>query len=292
MAERYDLLITSVGYEARSRYIAEIVGTVAARKVAFNFDSPGVLSFDQNLRVVRALGFEVRPIDDQFAGALRRLLEDATDQGVRAIGIDISSLTKFHIAEVVDVFHESNLELSVDFLYAPASSASWVPVDAPIQYAEPIHPAFASWTDDPLLPLVAVIGTGAEANLALGVAEQLDVSGVYAFSPSGADAEFDRISADANHDFFLANYVVRSSTYDLLAPFELFSRLESLLYGLTAETRIALVPLGPKIFALCSLLASLASGRAATVWRFSFGVAERPADVQAAGVVVSLRVTW
>jgi hypothetical protein len=291
-SDHFDLLIIAIGYEERSRHVAQTLGDVASRKVAFCFPSSGVLSFDENLEIATEAGFSTCELTDSFADDFSTLLEDVWAAGGRTVGIDVSSFTKFHLAEMVDGMSERMVEgLEVDFFYAPASSDEWVATDSPIQVAEPIHPAFASWTDDPTLPLVAIIGLGVEENLALGVAEQLDVSGVYAFTPSGSDSGFDAMGAEANHEFFLADYVVRSSSYSLLSPFDLFSRLESLIYGLRSQSRIALVPLGPKIFALCSLLATVASGRAATVWRFSRGLSDEPKDVRAAGAIVSLRVS-
>lgn len=291
MANELDLLLTVVGYESRSLHVAEKLSAHSGAKVAFSFGSDGVLLFDRNLQRSVELGFEIRAIDEGFSTVVSTLLRHHYEQGARAVGIDISSMTKLHIAEVVDVLIELNADgLAVDFLYAPADSAGWAATDAPIQVAEPIHPAFSSWVDDPALPLVAIIGLGVEENLALGVAEQLDVAGVYAFSPRGSDPVFDRMGSEANREFFVANYLVRSSSYDLLSPFDLFARLESLIYGIGDDCRIAIVPLGPKIFALAGLLATVASRRSATVWRFSHGISDEPADVKPAGPVVSLRV--
>ncbi len=291
-AEQFAVLIVAVGYELRSRHVAEKYHSRAARGVALAFPSPGEHSFDENMARLSELGFEIQPIDDHLANRLSSLLE-SLDDGHRHIGIDVSSFTKFHLAEIVETLAERADEtLTVDFLYAPASSEGWKARGGPIRVAEPVHPAFASWTDDPSWPLTAIIGLGVEENLALGVAEHLDVSAVYAYSPAGSDSGFDAMGMHANSAFFLADYVVRSSSYDLLAPFELFTRLESLVYGLRPESRVAIVPLGPKIFALCALLATIVSDRATTVWRFSEGPGSETTDVAPAGPVVSLRVEF
>ena len=291
-ADAFALLVVAVGYETRSRHVAEVYHTRARRKVALAFPTPGELSFEENMAFLVAAGFEVEPVDNRFADRLSNLLE-SLGEGEHHVGIDVSSFTKFHLAEIVDTLRTRvGARFSVDFLYAPASSAGWQTHGRPIRVAEPVHPAFASWTDDPLWPLTAIIGLGVEATLALGVAEHLDVSAVSAFSPTGSDLGFDQMGENANSAFFLADYVVRTSSYDILAPFELFTRLESLVYGLRLESRIAIVPLGPKIFALCALLATVVSGRATTVWRFSGGPGEDNTDVSPAGPVVSLRVEF
>lgn len=291
-ADQFALLIVAVGYEERSRHVAEMLSGTSARKIALAFQSDGVLSYDDNVRLVEDQGFEIIGVDGRVTEHLSEVL-DQLGPDDRHIGVDISSFTKFHLAEIVDCLRSRpQMRFSVDFLYSPASSEGWETHGHPIQVAEPIHPAFASWVDDPSWPLTAIIGLGVEKNLALGVAEYLDVSSVYSFSPTGSDPGFDEMGAAANEEFFLADYVARTSTYDLLEPFDLFARLESLVYGLRPESRIAIVPLGPKVFALCALLATLVSGRAATVWRFSSGVLDSPTDVRAAGPIVSLRVDF
>lgn len=285
-----DLLIVAIGYEERSRFVAETLAAVSSRRVAFSFRSDGVGSFDRNLAVSQDAGFEVLPLDDNFEMQFKQLLAFAPKEGYH-IGIDVSSFTKFYLAEIVDSLasHKGH-PIDVDFLYAPASSEGWEVPDSPIRIAEPVHPSFASWIDDPSQPLTAIIGLGVEDNLALGVTEHLDVSAVYAFTPTSADKGFQTMGDRANQEFFLADYVVRRAEYDILNPFGLFARLESLVYGLNSQSRIAIVPLGPKIFALCAFLASALAERSTTVWRFSAGDSDSPVDVKASGEIVALGV--
>jgi hypothetical protein len=295
--DRYDVLIAALGYEGRASYIAQQIGDDANQRVAFSFESASVLSFDANVAAFEQLGFVIHPLSDEdWQNRILHFIEESGGLGMEGdgckIAIDISCFTRFHLAVIVDylVTLGATNPLSVDFLYAPASSKNWEIGANTIQIADPIHPAFVSWADDPSWPLTAVIGVGAEDGLALGVAEYLDVSSVYAFVPYGSDAGFDDLSENANRQFFVEDYVVRRSPYDVLEPFELFSRLESLVYGLSDSSRVALIPLGPKIFALCALLVCVASDEGATVWRFSNGTNLPPVQREAAGAILSLRV--
>lgn len=291
-AEYYSVFIAALGYEQRSRHVAEQLSDRAKRKIAFAFDSPGIFSFNANQTHLTQSGFEILPLSEDFTIDLESILRSLGDDAL-PLGIDISSFTKFHLAQIVDVLKEhAGPRLEVDFFYAPASSTGWSTHGNPIRVAEPIHPAFASWSDDPLWPLTAIIGLGVEENLALGVAEHLDVSTVYAFRPDGSDPDFTALGLEANSAFFATDYVLRTAVYDLQDPFDLFTRLESLVYGLRPESRVAIIPLGPKIFALCALLTSIVSGRATTVWRFSGGTVPASSDVVAAGPIVSLRVVF
>ncbi len=287
---RLDLLVVALGYEERSAHVAGQLASRAQRKVALAFEGPETLSFGNNSEKLSVLGFSVESVQANVGAQVASLIA-ALPADASAVGIDISSFTRLQLAQMLDELLFSTLRrLDVTFLYAPAASDGWERESGPMVVAKPIHPAFTSWIDDPALPLAAIIGVGVEDNLALGVAEYLDVSSVYAFVPVGGDPGFDSLNAKANRDFLGTNYVVRRSEYDVLDPFRLFSRIESLIYGIGPETRVAVVPLGPKLFTLCGILAAVASGRAATVWRFSFSDATTPVDRFAAGPVTSLHL--
>lgn len=290
MADHFDLLVVALGYEDRSAHVALTLGDRAERKVAMAFETNQTLSYGSNALELERLGFEIVPIDDDAGAQILDFVEHL-HESERSIGVDVSSFTRLQLAQIVDALvQEPAFSVSIDFLYAPAQSGGWESETGPIIVAEPIHPAFTSWTDDPTRPLAALIGVGVENNLALGVAEYLDVSNVYAFVPAGGDPGFDELNEAANHDFLGTSYVVHRADYDLRQPFELFARLESLVYGISPDTRVAIVPLGPKLFALCGLLASAISDRSATVWRFSWNGASDPVDRKAAGPVSSLRM--
>jgi hypothetical protein len=56
--------------------------------------------------------------------------------------------------------------------------------------------------------------------------------------------------------------------YDVDQPFDLFTKLESLIAGVGTRSNCILLPFGPKIFALCALLVACLHPDAA-VWRVS-----------------------
>lgn len=294
---QYDGIIAALGYEARATYIAQHVTAAREHRLALSFESRGVLSFDKNEQLFVELGYVLSPLSHQeWVASVTDFLTSisAPIDGVPRIAIDISCLTRLHLATLVEALASlpESSAVSVDFLYAPASSDEWINEPVMIQVAEPVHPAFVSWSDDPSWPLTAIIGVGAEDTLALGVAEYLDVAAVYAYAPYGLDAKFDSLSEKANRQFFVEDYLVRRSEYNVLQPFELFARLESLVYGLSEESRIAIVPLGPKVFALCALLVATSSSDAVTIWRFSSGSSHTPVERWAAEAIVSLRVEF
>jgi len=290
-APSYDLLIVALGYETRSSYIASELHERATAKLALDLDGDRIFSYNTNRSLLKTLGFTIVAPSSDLASVVTSSLSDLAATR-SCIGIDVSSFTRLQLAQIIEgvLSTTSTSHTRVDFLYAPASSAGWENQEGPIMVARPVHPAFTSWADDPSLPLTAVIGVGVETNFALGVTEFLDASSVLAFVPYGGDAEFDEMNAAANHEFFLSSDVVRRAEYDLLKPYDLYVKLESLMYSLVQEQRLAVVPLGPKMFALCSLLATASLDAAATVWRFSPADAGVPVDRVASGAIANLTI--
>lgn len=273
-ASSYHLVLACLGYEPRCVHVASLLSDCSEVKLASSFDSEHMLAFDTNKMNLEGLGFEVVPhssksINDFLAERLRGLVA----VGDITVAVDISSITRDRLARVLLAIVEFAKERSVyvDFWYSPPKFDPNVSKDPTIQIAEPILPEFSGMAADPLLPVTAIIGVGFEPNLALGVAEYLDVSRVYAFVPTGHDSQFDREVAEGNAAFFRGRSVVSRSEYDVYRPFELFARLESLTYGLAQSQRVCLVPLGPKLFGLCAMLAALRSESPIAVWRFSSG---------------------
>lgn len=268
----YDLLVVALGYEPRSSSLAQKISSSAPDKIAFSFETEGLLAFDSNRAILAELGFDERPLAD-LCGFVGRYIRDWSDSSPPRIAVDISSFTRAVLADSLVTLHElsSGFRFGVDFYYSPPLFDQHTDPSAVIEHAGLLGPRFSGITSDPFDPMVCILGVGYEPELALGVTEFLDVSYVYAFVPSGHDERYDQAVVEANKELFSASGGVKRSPYDLRDPYGLYTRLESLMYGLGGVARIALVPLGPKIFSLCSLLAALETGLPVAAWRFSAG---------------------
>ncbi|GAA4119760.1 hypothetical protein GCM10022415_20280 [Knoellia locipacati] len=293
-SDRYDLLLGTLGYEPRCIQVPSKLAGIADSKLAWAFDSKGVLAFDENHAWYSDAGFPIAwGSESSLTDALTLAISPFAQRGGDlSLAIDISCMSRNLIAELLLALDRlaDGHSIFVDFWYSPAQFDPAASKDATIQIAKPISPEFAGITSDPLLPVSAVIGVGYEPNLALGVSEYLDAAQVYAFSPRGHDPGFDEASDAANSTFFLAPNLVRRSEYDIRRPLELYARLESLTYGISRNSRVAVVPLGPKIFALCALLVAMRSDQPLTVWRFSGGDGINVRPTRAGGEPVHLSV--
>lgn len=287
----YDFLVVVHGYEPRSADVARRVGGSADRKIALAYDAPGLFAFDENGRLLRSMGFTLLPAELSSVQLIAAEIRGAAADRHVEVGIDISSMSRALLAPLLIALENvsESVSFAVDFWYMPPMFDASVHPTAAIETAELLHPRFAGLAADPLKPVAAIVGVGYEPNLGLGVSEYLDVASVYAFVPFGHDTQFDQATEEANRSLFLGETPCRRAEYDLTDPYDLYVRLESLMYGLARTNRVAVVPLGPKIFSLCSILAAMQSDSPAAIWRFSSGQAAA-APHRSGGEPIKLRV--
>lgn len=290
----YDLLIVGCGYESRSRAVTEELSGRFDELVALDYRSGRVHSYEENRAFFEAA--EARFIADvEGVGRLEltRLLERVTsgkDESHARIGVDISSLDRDRIAILVTAIlkHLPGV-FEVDFWYSEGAfgaalkgSAGHIMVNRPAITLE-------GWSSRPDWPLAAIAGLGFEAELSLAALESLEPAETYLFQGRGHDSRFSEIVAARNKTLFESTRGA-SAFYDVNQPFSLFKDLEGLVHQLISRNRVVLVPVGPKIFALCSCLVAAGYEDEVAVWRVSSDSAREPEERKASGQIVGLTV--
>jgi hypothetical protein len=290
LLERYDLMVAALGYEARCRHAAGELKGRYDHGVAIKFAERNVLAFEANLAWFVDEGFRVAA---DWIDALSLI-----DQGdYRTILIDVSSMTRPLMAELVRWLSTDRRSYRVDFLYSPALYAPPSQGTAPQTYSGPVTPAYAGWSNTPDLPLSAVIGVGHEAGRALGVLEYLEPAVAWIFIPSSSDQPdhqlpYDEAIRKINGDLYSVIPDEQYVGYDVSNPFQCFEALESIVYGLKGRSRPVIAPFGPKLFALVSILVAESFYPDVTVWRVSGGQFDVPIDHQPMGPVYRLPVEF
>jgi hypothetical protein len=137
----------------------------------------------------------------------------------------------------------------------------------------------------------AVVGLGYEQDKALGAVEHLQPGEVWVFAPHSAVEEYSVALKKANQVLLDTVPSSHRLVYEVGQPFDCFVTLESLVDRLAEEANVILLPFGPKLFALCSLLVAWLHSDVA-VWRVSAGKGEMPQDRRASGYVYGLRVEF
>jgi hypothetical protein len=296
LAEPYDWLFVTLGYEERARHVAQSVVKSAARRTAWAFDDNKVLSYRDNEAFLRSERFE---IVEEGLGSPQKWIAEAAEHGevdrcVVRVAVDVSSGSRRRIAQWIEAASMWNgpSPFEVDFLYAMARFAQPAEEEVPNTEAGPVLRSFAGWATNPAAPAILILGLGYERDQAIGAVEYIEPAEVWAFDPSGADAEYSSSIKLANEQLWsMRPKAPRRIRYDPAQVFQTFGVIEGLLASLVRRSRPVILPFGPKVFALAALLAARFHPETA-VWRVSAGASGRPVQRTASGVVVGLRVRF
>lgn len=271
-----DIAICALGYESRCTEVAKRF--FRSRRIGFAIGFGKNLEFDyeKNSKFFEEEGFSIyRDVgDEEFSAVLDDIFNlDALSRRGEPINvaIDISSFDRFRLASIVTIVHgmqklgtinEVAYFYSVGLYARPSSDFSYN------TRLHPVHPSFVGTRPDPLAPISAIIGLGYEREKAIGAAEFLEASDVFAFLPKSAIAEY-YISVQQSNALLLHQLSShRKIDYSVADPAALVFDLSSVVRGLARKSSVIMIPLGPKIFALaCMLTARLHPNT--SVWRMS-----------------------
>jgi len=295
-----DLFISVIGYESRSIFAAKQFSAYASTKIALMFNERQVGNFPKNSKWYEDNKFVIVGYDPlKFLQQLETLLfEENRKKGVShaplSLLIDISSMSRRMIAQIVHglFISKSAQSIKLNFIYAPSI---YVPPDSdeiPVTISEPVIPEFAGWSTRPDLPASAILGLGYECGQALGTLEYLEPAAAWIFLPKGNDKSFDTEVTRTNQG--LLEVIEKSSIvpYAVNNPFECFCKMESLTFNLKQKSRPILIPFGPKIFALVTMLIALIHGPGITVWRVSGEQTGEPTDREPDGTLIGLNAQF
>lgn len=299
----YAAIVCSVGYEARARYIHQLADPDAFGATwAYEFEHNHVLSYSANLRHFGSAGetflepesaFEkhLRSLVDHRLSEVRQAQDSLGQPGPVRFAVDISSMDRDRLARTILAFAYCHEDVEIDFFYsfakfdgAFAGSEGRVIVNRSVE-------GFEGWTGNPSLPLVCVMGLGFESRLALAALETLEPTQTVWLVPNGFEPEYDEVVRSRNN-FAMAEGRSAASSYQAGRPYETLLDLETTVAGLSRQNRVVIVPLGPKIFALCAMLTSLVHDTNVGVWRLSADSERQAVDRAASGEVVGIRVRF
>lgn len=293
LRQRYDLAIVGVGYEARSRFIFSEVGLKAERWLALAFDSHQELSFRDNWRVFEGAGLSPEVTESRLCHkVVLREIESVGEEPSSKLNVvvDISVLDRTRIASILLGLLDTHRSMDVDFLYTPARFSPLEGSEPPVVVRDPIHERFSGWAENPDLPVALIVGLGHEHEKAVGAVEFLEPAATWAFLPRGQDEAYNEYVEVANRALFFVHPPRSCIPYEILDPFGCFESLESLVFGLKVRFRPVIVPFGPKMFALLSLIVGLLHAPDVSVWRVSSGHLQVPVDRVSDGSVTGLRL--
>ncbi len=294
----YDSALASVGYEKRSRQIPEVLTVTGA---AIPFRDKQELEFKRNLEFFREKDWNLLGAEDvdcysKVSTWLNELLQD--DRRPFRVAIDVSSMSRDRIADVVEALFDLpiDIELDVDFLYTPAVFQPPPPEDAqpPVFDVAPVSAYFAGWWNALDKPLYAIVGLGYELERAASALDVLEPEATQIYTPLGTDGRSLEAVREANQGLIDAPSLEdHEIVYEVADPFTCFRRLEASVARLVDGHRIAMVPLGPKIFSLIATLTAALHPVTTQVIRVSAGrrqgAVAQESDGTLYGLTLSLR---
>lgn len=294
--EEWDVLVGSVGFEARSSYVPLTWASKSRLRLASAFDTHKVLSYSENLAVLEKAGYEIEEHGElDIREWLYKRLADVQKPSMEplCVAVDTSSFSRGRLAQLLlgAIDLATSRPLVLDLAYAPADYSPPPTGDTAIKIFGPVATEFAGWAREQDMATSCVLGLGYEAERAVGALEYLEPIGAWAFTPSGVDARYDASVVLANKTVWDATPPPIRVDYRVDDPMWMFLELESLIFGLRNSTRPVLVPLGPKIFAAACLLVGVIHAPNVAVWRVSGGDSEEPFQRHAKGPIFALRAS-
>lgn len=292
--QEYDLAIATVGYEERARHIFSTVQPSARVKTACGFDAQKVFEYENNTTWFESNRFEVAHLtDESYDEWIQGVLNGVeTGNNPMRILIDISSTTRIRMARLlVSLRNFARVSVEATFVYSLASFTAPPTERHANSHVGPVTPEFAGWWEEPDRPLVAVVGLGYEQDKALGAVEHLQAAEIWTFTPVSEVSQYSPALLEANRTLLESVPANHQMNYRVQDPFECFAKLESLVYGLSQTKNAVLLPFGPKLFSLTSLLVALLYP-GLPVWRVSAERHEQPVNRRASGFVYGLGATF
>jgi hypothetical protein len=103
--------------------------------------------------------------------------------------------------------------------------------------------------------------------LSIGLVGQLEPRLSYCFWGAGVDWRFDKAVRGANFGFEFGGFNTKPIASNIKDPKGAFLQLESAAYGFTKGFRVIIIPMGPKLFTMLSVLLGMLYVGQIAVWR-------------------------
>lgn len=287
----FDLLVATCGYESRCSAVTKRSADKAARIVAFSYPENRTHSFGKNLAYFSTVGSVLHPSSlKEFVELLSSEFQTAVEATeTPRIAIDISSFNRERLGAIVSALGNLRkpLGVSVSFMYSMATFDSHREALETTVLANGPLDGFEGWTSDPSRPVACVVGLGFENVIALAALETLEPAHTVAFMAQSSDVRFqERVLSD--NASLLGSPEVAVVRYTMEDPFSTIHSLEGVVHALEDDYRVALVPLGPKLFATLALLVAWEYRSTVAVWRVSADQGGEVEDRIATGSFVDL----
>jgi hypothetical protein len=292
----FDIGIFGLGFESRCIFRHTILNKNCRNSIAIGFDYGQCTTYEKNNAYYQASMTKVEIVsDNQYVHCLKEEFKILNDVQELKILFDITSFNRYRIAAFIELIQDSfknKIKLDIYFTYSFSKYTPYVPNEKPITFSNYVSEKFSGWPSVPDRPLSLILGLGYESDRATGVFEFLEPTNVWALLPVGGEGGFDADVIKAN--VLLWDQVKEHTVeYSVNSPQQLFLSLDSVCSGCLRTDRVIILPQGPKLFTLCSLLVALLRTPEVGIWRISHQrdevVVDRVPSGRTANLMVSIR---
>jgi hypothetical protein len=291
------LWIASHGFESRSTSHLALDSSRARTRLSLGFDFPDESDVFTARRIAEEegqltqSGFTIDRVSDfEFERILQVEFSEGRVSGVARVVADISCMNRNRIASLIlACCFELSDGFDLDVIYFPSSFESHKHAYESLESLGPVHNQLSGWSEDTDLPLSLMVGMGTEPGRAEGIMEFLEPDIISLFEPVGDNPGFaEEIRRENKRVIDVAS---PTSKYLIRDPLSTYGLINATIDRLSTQSRLIIVPMGPKLFCALSITAALAHGVGVGVWKASAGKGIEPVDVKtdAEPVIVRMR---
>ena len=259
--EKIDFIIAASGFHYRCTYLSENIDLANTGKHLITYDDNNYINLrKENESVFIKLGF--LPVTEKARSGkeIEKLLDKVCRNNaseILNIIVDYSCMPKIWIATILDFISKNELpqqRINIFFAYTPKK---FLPnIKKIIDFIGPIIEPKDLLQNDKNLTLIAGLDNHYESILKL--TKDINPQKIYAFVPDPAfDEAYSKSVLEKNKPLLEKIGYENIIKYPANKQEEINSILTSLCLEVRLNSRIIIVPLGPKTFALTSLLLSL-----------------------------------
>lgn len=251
-----DLFITSLSYESRCTNIARMLESQSCRKIALTRNNHlKEYSFRNNLEYYNQKDFEIIEVDGEVPD-IGRIFQNSSEKEINVI-FDCTSMSQRWYYEFFRWFWESQDDFTNARLRIVYTMAGFVDEGTPGKVRK-VEDFINTGTKQRNPKLALILGLGHEPNVSETIYKLIKPDLVYLFyADPSADKRFVEEVFVNNHALINATSIRNLIAYPISNGQVIYQNLINTILPLRNEYSVILIPQGPKIFSVASMLVQI-----------------------------------
>ena len=291
--ESFDLAIYGLGYESRSISSFENYKSITKRNIVIGYErNQECLQYQTNKNKFSENNVEI--YEDKCDVVIAKIRDIISTLGKKRIDclIDITVMSRHRLASIIIILLDYLPSKSKITISYNSSKLIFPPSDIqPMHHIGPISESLSGELGSLSKPTSLIFGLGYEKDKALGVYNYFDSSYTFLFIPKNSEHDFEKYVIENNKQLIEDTPKSNVFYYDISKPYVTYVDLKSFILSISESSRAVMIPLGPKILAVISVLIGHELESNLAVWRVSSEHTEVPVERPSANKETLLTVT-